>query len=178
MPGAVFQRGETVTLRTLEDEDAPHLKRGRNDPAIRVFSGGPPVPFDEDGMEGYFEWLRSDDTYALAVCVDEEYVGMVTLRDVSRPNDHATAGVQILPEYQGNGYATEACELLFDYAFDQFGLHKVSTNAFAFNEPSIGLLESLGFTREGVRREERFANGEYHDVHHYGLLAREWRADG
>ncbi len=54
-------------------------------------------------------------------------------------------------------------------------MHKIAANVFAFNEPSQALVESLGFTHEGTNREERFADGEYHDVYRYGVLAREWR---
>ena len=178
MPGETFLRGDRVELRTLEDEDADHLQWARNDPEIRVRSGGPAEPFDEHDTEEFLEWLRRDDTHALTVCLDGEYIGLVTLKKVRRPADVADAGVHIVPEEQGNGYATEACTLLFDFGFDQLGLHKIGAKAFSFNEPSQGLLESLGFTLEGTHREERFANGEYHDVLRYGLLEREWRADG
>ncbi|WP_267639282.1 GNAT family N-acetyltransferase [Haloarchaeobius amylolyticus] len=176
MPGPVFTRGDRIELRTVEDEDLPHLQRLRNDPELRVFAGGPPEPFDEPDTEGFLEWLREDDTMALLACIDGEYVGMVTLKRIQRPHDTADAGVHIAPDEQGKGYATEACSLVLDYAFDQLGLHKVGAYSFDFNEPSQALLEKLGFTHEGRRREERFANGEHHDVHYYGLLAREWRA--
>ncbi|MFC4405944.1 GNAT family N-acetyltransferase [Haloarchaeobius iranensis] len=121
----------------------------------------PPEPFDEHDTEGFLDFLRRDDTHALTVCLDGEYVGMVTLKKVRRPADVA-----------------DACESLFDYGFDPLGLNKIGARAFASNEPSRSLLESLGVTLEGTPREERFANGESHDVLRYGLLAREWRVDG
>lgn len=61
------------------------------------------------------------------------------------------------------------------YAFDQLRLHKVTARVFAFNEASQRLLETVGFTEEGVQREQVFIDGEYQDTHWYGLLAREWR---
>lgn len=176
MPGAVFLEGERVTLRTLEDEDREALQEASNHPSVRVFAGGPPEPLDAEGIEGFLEWLRDDDRVALVVAVDGEYVGMVSLKRIERPNDYAAAGAHVHPDHQRQGYAREALELLFDWAFDQYGLHKVGANAFEFNDASLALLEDLGFTHEGCHREERFANGEYNDVHHYGLLAREWRA--
>lgn len=176
MPGPVFKRGDRIELRTVEDEDLEDLQATSNDPAIRVPAGGPPRPYDGPFTEGYLEWLREDDTVALLACVDGAYVGMVSFRDVSRPHDTAEAGVHVVPDEQGEGYASEALSLLLDYAFDQFGLHKVVASVYAFNDASLALVESLGFTREGVHREEHFANGERHDVHYFGLLAREWRA--
>lgn len=176
MPGAVFLRGDTVTLRTLEDEDRDALQEIANHPAVRVAAGGPPEPFDESDTEDYLEWLRDDDRVALAISVDDTYVGMVSLKRVDRPTDYAAAGVHVHPDHQRQGYATAACELFFDWAFDQYGLNKVGANAYDFNDASRSLLETLGFTHEGRHRQERYANGEYHDVHHYGLLASEWRS--
>jgi hypothetical protein len=36
MPGVVFLRGERVTLRTIEEEDAEILQRAYNEPAFQV----------------------------------------------------------------------------------------------------------------------------------------------
>ena len=79
------------------------------------------------------------------------------------------------PEAWGEGYATEATELLVAYGFDQLRFNKVVAHAFAFNAASRRVLEKVGFTEEGVDREEAFIDGEYVDVHRYGLLEREWR---
>ena len=61
------------------------------------------------------------------------------------------------------------------YAFDHLQLQKVTARAFEFNERSQRLLKKVGFTEEGVQREQVFIDGEYQDTHWYGLLAREWR---
>lgn len=174
MPGAVFIDGETVTLRTLEDEDRDALQETTNHPDVRVKAGGPPEPADAGDTEDYLEWLRDDDRVALAITVEETYVGMVSLKRIERPNDYAAAGVHVHPDHQRQGYAREAVTLLIDWAFEQYGLHKVGANVYDFNEPSRALLEALGFTHEARHREERYANGEYHDVHHYGVLESEW----
>jgi RimJ/RimL family protein N-acetyltransferase len=176
MPGAAFLDGDAVTLRTLEADDHDHLHEVKNHPDVRVRAGGPPEPFDEGDTDDYLEWLRDDDRVALAISVDDDYVGMVTYKRVERPNDYAAAGIHVHPDHQRKGYGREAAELFLDWGFDQYGLHKVGAYAFDFNAPSRALLESLGFTHEGCLREQRYANGAYHDVHHYGLLAREWRA--
>jgi ribosomal-protein-alanine N-acetyltransferase len=177
MPGAVFISGDTVTLRTLEDEDRDALQATANHPAVRTHAGGPPEPFDEHDTDDYLEWLRDDDRVALAITVDDAYVGMVSLKRVERSNDYAAAGVHVHPDHQRNGYAREAVSLLLDWGFDEYGLHKIGANAYEFNDASRNLLESLGFTHEGTHRDERYAHGQYHDVHHYGLLADEWRDD-
>jgi RimJ/RimL family protein N-acetyltransferase len=50
----------------------------------------------------------------------------------------------------------------------------VTANAFAANDASRTMLESIGFVEEGVGREDAFFDGEYHDTHYFGVLEDEW----
>jgi len=62
---------------------------------------------------------------------------------------------------------------LVEYATDQLGLQELTAEAFAFNEASMGLLESPGFVEVGRLREEEWVDGERVDVVRYGLLVGE-----
>jgi RimJ/RimL family protein N-acetyltransferase len=42
------------------------------------------------------------------------------------------------------------------------------------NTGSMRLMEKCGFVREGTWREASQMDGEYGDVHAYGILRREW----
>lgn len=53
-------------------------------------------------------------------------------------------------------------------------MHKVTADAYATNEASRGLFESVGFTQEGVGREDTFFDGRYQDSVYCGLLEDEW----
>jgi RimJ/RimL family protein N-acetyltransferase len=81
------------------------------------------------------------------------------------------------PDHHGQGYGSEAAELLVRYAFEDRNVRRIGARAGSFNEASIGLLESLGFQQEGRRREAAWYRGEYHDMLLYGLLRSAWRAD-
>lgn len=52
------------------------------------------------------------------------------------------------------GYASEAVAALVDALHAQCGYRLVLAGAYAFNRASIGLLEKLGFVREGVTKHE------------------------
>jgi RimJ/RimL family protein N-acetyltransferase len=177
MPGPLFASDGYVELRPVAEEDHDAIARDMNHPDVRVPGGGPTGPTDDDAVEEFVEWLGNEDNTAFVVCAEGGYVGLVTLREDEFQGRVATYGVWITPEAQGRGYATAASHLLFEWAFDQHGYHKICAEVFSFNEASIALMESLGFTEEGVHREERFANGEFVDVHRFGLLAREWRKE-
>jgi RimJ/RimL family protein N-acetyltransferase len=78
-------------------------------------------------------------------------------------------------ECHGEGYGSEAVSLAVDYCFRTYAHPAVGAGAFAFNDASRALLESLGFTEEGRARRDTFVDGEYRDLIRYGLLREEWR---
>jgi RimJ/RimL family protein N-acetyltransferase len=176
MVGSVFLAGDRITLRSSEREDVPFLQRCFNDPAIWQ-SLDRHAPVNELGMTEWFERLsEDDDRVALLLCVDETAVGYISLKFLNECWGNASISYWVAPDEQGRGYATEAVEMIVEYAFDQRRQHKLLAHAFEFNEASIRLLETVGFEREGVHRDEVFIDGDYCDLYSYGLLEEDWRA--
>ncbi|GCF12364.1 N-acetyltransferase [Haloarcula mannanilytica] len=174
MPGPVFLRGETVALRTIEDEDVPFLQETVNDPAVRHgLSASQPMTEQAER-----EWLESEtglesENVHLLVCVDGERVGTVGLMAVTTQPGNAEIGYFLSPEAWGNGYATDAVRTVVDYAFQARRLHRVYAKVLAGNDGSQRVLEKAGFEREGTLRDHWFRDGRHEDVYLYGLLADE-----
>jgi len=77
---------------------------------------------------------------------------------------------KLLPEYWGEGYATEVAKQLIVVGFDQFNLHKVEAGVATDNERSIRVLEKAGMIREGLRRKILPIRGEWKDNYHYAIV--------
>jgi RimJ/RimL family protein N-acetyltransferase len=171
----VFLAGGRVSLRPIEEADLDFLHKHIND--ARVWrSLAESLPRNRDQEREWFEAVVCDDeSVHLLVTPDSTPVGTVGLDPVDWADGSVELGYWVAPDYQGQGYGTEAVELVVGYAFDQLGLRRLSARVIAFNEPSVRLLERVGFVREGTRRETAFVDGEYHDTHWYGLLEAEWR---
>jgi len=173
MSGPAFLSGERVGLRTVEEADLEFIRDSVNDPAVWKTVGGQTRPTNLAMERKFFDDMsRSDDVVQLLVVDGETRVGMVELDPIEWDRSRAEVAFWVGPEFQGEGYARDALETLITYAFDQLGLHKVSAEAYAFNEASIGLLESVGFVEEGRLREEEWIDGEWVDVVRFGQLAR------
>lgn len=172
MPGSTFLEGERVTLRTIERDDIEVVQRSRNDPEVRVPLGLTHPQNETQVEESFEEWIESEESISLCVCLDEEPIGEVSIMhlDWTRPD----LAYWLLPEHRGEGYATEALSLLLEYFFESFEKRGVTARVFETNSASSTLLERLGFTEEGRLREHRFVEGEYVDVAFYGLLREEW----
>lgn len=173
MPGPVFLEGERLNLCTIRPDDYAFIVEHVNDPTVR--HGGFEdirTPVTEDDLARIVE--EADDRHTFLACRGETPVGSSFLVDVDTEGRKAELGYWIVPEKQGNGYASEAAELCLVHAFDQLGLHKVWARTVADNEASKRVLEKLGFQREGVLREHWQGFGRFVDEYRFGLLRSEW----
>lgn len=100
--------------------------------------------------------------------------GTVTFAGLDADNRRAEIGFALLPEARGRGLMTRAVSAALDFGFAQMNLHRVEANVDPDNEPSIRLLQRLGFRREGLLRERWLVAGEARDAVLFGLLAPEW----
>lgn len=189
MPGVAFLRGERVTLRTVERDDVPFLQRGRNHPDVRGPLGLAEPTNATQVEETIAEWVETDESANLLVCLNSDAgtdspdgedadvtpIGAVNAWNLGEPRPEVA--YWLLPEYRGEGYATEAMELLLDHVFDAYDARGVEARAFSHNDASQALLNRLGFVREGELREKTFVEGAYRDEYVYGLLREEWVGD-
>ena len=176
MPGPVFAEGESVALHTIEEEDLEFLQRGRNHPDVRR-----PLtdvdPRNGEQMQEYFEnSVSNDDGFGFLICraEDAEPVGAVHVPWIREKHGSGMLMYWVMPEHWGNGYVTQATELILDFAFEERRLAKVYAVVLESNVGSQRVLENLGFRREGVHRKETFVDGERRDNYRYGVLAEEW----
>jgi ribosomal-protein-serine acetyltransferase len=105
--------------------------------------------------------------------IDDAFAGGVGLT-VGPFWTSAEIGYWISSELEGRGYVTRACRALIDLAFGELGVHRVVIRAGTENKRSRAIPERLGFTQEGVHREEGTGSEGFHDLVVYGLLDREW----
>jgi ribosomal-protein-serine acetyltransferase len=115
----------------------------------------------EGGMEGY------------GLFVDGRLAGGVGLM-IGPFNVAGEIGYWIGAEFEGRGLVTRACRALIDFGFGEAGLHRIVIRAATDNLRSRAIPERLGFTQEGVAREEGMAADGFHDLVVYGLLEHEW----
>lgn len=179
MPGALAAAGDRVTLRTVEREDVDFLQRGSANPEIRY-----PMAARLRSREEIEAALEGEEDRFL-VCLDDPSagpgrpekgatrpIGAVTVEDAGWKRPELT--YWLVTEVHGEGYGKEAVSLVVDYAFRTYDTPAVSARAYTFNDASRGLLESLGFTEEGVLRRFMYVDGEHVDCAVYGLCREEW----
>lgn len=123
------------------------------------------------------EW-RDDEGYSFLVFErgSEMLVGGIGLSNVRRGvAQMATMGYWVGKPYARRGYTSEAARLVLGFAFGQMGLHRVEAACLPANAPSRGLLEKVGFQREGYARGYLRIDGRWADHVLYAILRDDWR---
>lgn len=80
------------------------------------------------------------------------------------------------PEYLGKGIGTEATRLCVDYAFTRLNAHRVWLGVNEENKGAVKCYQKVGFTVEGVLRDEIFVYGRYVNAIRMGVLEGEWKS--
>lgn len=87
-----------------------------------------------------------------------------------RENPHeADVGYALLPQAQGQGYASEALRAICDYGFTTLGIHAINARVLGNNLGSSRLLEKHGFVRIQVLENAYHLNGVDYDDWIYRL---------
>jgi len=184
MPGAVYLEGDDVVLRTIEEDDLRFLRDAINDPRVRRYLPSR-LPLNLDGERQFYEdvvndentlnlliWQRGADTES-----GERRAGTIGLHGLGSVDGSSELGLFLVPAAWGEGLGTEAARLVTDWAFREWGRHRVMARVSEGNDASTAVWEKLGFRREATFREADFRDGEYVDQHVFAVLADEWRSD-
>ncbi|MHB0972535.1 MAG: GNAT family N-acetyltransferase [Thermoanaerobaculia bacterium] len=100
----------------------------------------------------------------------DRLIGTCGFSNWSLPHAHAELVYDLAPAFWGRGLMRTAVRQVLSWAFDTTGFNRVHAYVMTSNAPSIRLLESLRFVREGTLQQYRIARGVPRDFHLYALL--------
>ena len=175
-------RTDRLLLREFEEDDWRAVLTYRSDPRFRVFQDTDHVSEDEVRamvrriVESRAERPRNWYYLAITLADTRELIGIVSVCRVHSRVPRGEAGYELAPDHWGRGYATEAADALFRWAFAALGLHRVCALCSAENTASWRVMERVGMRREGVLRQHERCRGRWCDELVYGILAHEWAA--
>lgn len=101
---------------------------------------------------------------------DQTPIGCIAFLDIDQVQSKAELRKLIgRPEMRGKGYGKQATKYWIDFGLNGLGLKKIYLNTLSNNIHNIRLNEELGFSVEGILRNEIFFDGQHHDVVRMGL---------
>ncbi len=117
---------------------------------------------------------QNDQFFFQIETLTNELVGSISTHDCEPHNGTFSYGIAIRPEYQRQGFTSEAIALVLRYYFEELRYQKVNAGIYGFNEASIQLHQKFGFVQEGRLRRMIYTQGKYEDLLIYGMTAEEF----
>lgn len=160
--------GKYISLRALEPEDLQFLFEIENNEIFWEVSHTQ-APFSKFLLKQYLENSHLDiyEAKQLRLLIEENQtknaVGMIDLFDFNPQHQRAGVGILVHPNYQQNGFASEALQLLINYAFTYLNLHQLYVNITSDNKKSISLFKKHLFKKIGIKKDWIVSNGIFKD---------------
>lgn len=168
-----------VYLRALELDDYKIICKWRNDIELTYYLGGNRFFVSSEREKKSIENKILDDSQNIYLgichCKTDKLIGYTSINNIDLRNLKAEWGGTLIgeKEYLGKGYGKEAASLMLNFLFDQYPIHRCYAYCLAEHPATSKLFESLGFTKEGVLRDEIFKNGKYNNLLIYSILRDE-----
>jgi [ribosomal protein S5]-alanine N-acetyltransferase len=127
----------------------------------------------------YLKRCRKPEFEGFLVCrlEDDAILGTINLSQIFRGGfKNAYMGYMIGAPYAGQGYMTEAIQLVLKQAFVKLKLHRIEANIQPDNGPSIALARRAGFRLEGYSRRYLKVAGRWRDHERWAIIAEDWLA--
>ncbi len=113
--------------------------------------------------------------FAFGMFRDGVFLGESNISSIQRgAMQGAYIGYWIDEDAAGNGYVPEACALLFRFAFEDLGLHRVQISIEPRNYPSRQVARKLWLRGECIALKYLELDGAWEDHVRYAITAEEW----
>lgn len=170
---------ERLRLRPIVLTDAPAVLTIYSDPIVGKYNSWAPIT-DLGGARTKIAHFQRQFTeqellrWGLARKTDDRIIGDCMIIRIDERSHKAEVGFNLARDCWRQGYMREAASAIIAYAFQTIGLNRLEGYVIPENTPSAGLLQRLGFTREGHLREATINEGHYADLELWALLYRDY----
>lgn len=169
--------GEKVVIRELRLEDAESFYEFGKNSNIGYNAGWKPFGSMQTAKNVLFSHICNNETFCISNAKDDSFIGTISLYSNTFRNkvNARNLGFSISEELWGNGYATEAIQLMLTYAFGKLKVDIVACGHFTYNKRSERLIQSIGFTYEGLFRQyKKLYTGDVVDAKWYSMTKEEF----
>ncbi|MFW9988751.1 MAG: GNAT family N-acetyltransferase [Candidatus Odinarchaeota archaeon] len=174
----VFITGKEIYFTTQNSDHINLYAKWMNNPKVRVFARWETPIRVEDikkWLEPRNERFPNFIVFEIWHKKDKKPIGQCGLGWINWVSGWANVFLFIgEPEYWNKNIATEATELLVEYAFNELNLNKLRAGAAVENIGSWSVAEKVGFKFEGISKDNMYVNGRYHDCKTYRILKEDW----
>jgi ribosomal-protein-serine acetyltransferase len=126
--------------------------------------------FRLEGLERFAE----NGSFEAGIWYKGELAGVIGLHRIAWAERKTSIGYWLGEEFQGKGLMTMACRAVIRHAFEDMDLNRIEIKVAIGNFRSRAIPQRLGFTHEGVLRDDGWLYDHHVDHDVFSLLRREW----
>ncbi|MBY6036671.1 GNAT family N-acetyltransferase [Fictibacillus nanhaiensis] len=172
--------GKLVRLRPIQPSDWERFHQDGMDAEIARLNDRIYGPRSEEGTRKWTEEESNKgwDGHHFRLAIENfngELVGSINTDKCDFQNGTFSYGVSVFRDHWKKGYGSDAIKVILRYFFNELRYQKVNAQVYSFNEGSVKLHNSLGFTEEGCLRNMIYTDGRYHDIYIFGLTKEEFK---
>ena len=124
---------------------------------------------------GYASYNRAFLLFLLTEKITNTIIGRCGLHNWNKEHHRAEIGYNISDEnFKRKGLMTEAVSSIIDYGFNTLNLHRIEALVGSNNIPSLKIIESHHFTKEGLLRQHYLVADKFEDSVVYSILYNEY----
>ena len=173
-------RDGDISIRPVRLRDARALEREllENRTWLRKWEATNPVGPMSFDVRSSIRHLQSNARAGLGLPFIIEYqgelAGQLNVSSISYGSvSMATIGYWVSERFAGKGLTPTAVALASDHCYFTLGLHRIEICIRPENDPSLRVVEKLGFRYEGLRRRYIHINGDWRDHFCFALTVEE-----
>ena len=160
---------ERLLLRRMTVGDCYDMYEYAHNPSVTKYLTWSPHP-DLEYTKEYLQYISNHyqlgDFYDWAVILRSEnkMIGTCGFTRFHTAHNGAEIGYVLNPAYWGRGIACEAVREVIRFGFCELGLHRIEAKYMEGNEASRRVMEKVGMSFEGVRKDEMLIKGCYRNI--------------
>ncbi len=172
IPSSIHLETERTRLRKVSLDDIPFVFSASRYPGFCDGMTWSP-PDDEEELVAPYErnvatWESGDGyTFTIEARNGRSRLGRIAIR--REEGDHWNVGYWTHPEFQGQGFMTEALIAVLEFGFSTLGAEVVEAGSAEWNTPSRRVLEKVGmsfarYVSEGFRKEGAWISEDLFEI--------------
>lgn len=179
-PGKVTISGRTCRLEPLEVEKHVDDLYAAYSESMDAREWTYLSSYWHDNIDSYREYIKGflrgpNQLYAIIKLSTDKPAGIFALQRIQPEYGIIEVGrVNFSPQLRQTIESTEAHFLLMSYCFDELGYRRYEWKCDTFNVPSRKAALRLGFTFEGIFRQDHIYKGRNRDTAWFSIIDKEW----
>lgn len=162
-------RTERLLLRRMMVGDCYDMYEYASNPEVTrylTWSPHPDLQYTKEYLVYIADHYKLGDFFDWAIILREEnkMIGTCGFTRFRFSHNVAEVGYVINPAYRGREIADEAVRAVMRFGFHRLGLHRIEAKYIEGNEASRRVMEKVGMTFEGMRRDEMLIKGTYRNI--------------